>query len=379
MLATISAGRFAAAAAWVARIAPSKHSNPILQGMIVDAKDDVVRLSAYDLDTAGTATVEAVVQQRGRALVSGRLLAAIGKTLDVKKDVSLNYDGDKVRITQGRSVWTLPTLILEDFPIMPLVGDVAAKIDSATLRRAVSRVLPAAHRMHVDPIRGTVKFVFAGQSLTITALDGHRLAVAKIDAILSKIDTEIDILVPSEFLDAIKAALGSESHAAEFGVSPGAIALGTPSQRLTGRLGAGKWPSLETILPSVDAPIQAIFVVADLTTALDRATALSDDENAIALTMSSDGFEFESLTATGMATAEAAIAEFVGETKRIGIKPRYLRAALNSLESDRAVLRTRPHMRGPLDIVPLDDDGNPVDDFRHVMMPVDPGKVTMKS
>lgn len=377
MLHAVVAGEaFRDAAVWTVRICPSRHAEPVLQGMLIESTESELRLSAYDYNTSGSALVSAVVRTPGRLLVSGRLLAAISKTLDPSKDVSLIDDGNELRMTSGRNVWTLPRLTIEDYPILPVPGETVAKIDSATLRRAVHRVLPAADREPQGPLHGAINIVSAGQRLCLAATDRWRLAVAEIDWYATRGDSEIDLLVPTIFLDATFAALAPSSSTVEFGVSPRVISFATPSQSLTGRLGAGKTAPWRNALPPVDAPVSAIFVVDQLATALDRATVVTEDaEKAIRLSMGPAGFELEAVDGMGTATAEAPVSEYIGEGKALGIKPRYLRAVLDTMESDLALVRTTGRPGAPLDFVPLDDDGVPVTDYRHIIMPVMLSKV----
>jgi DNA polymerase-3 subunit beta len=374
--ATIEAGRLQDAAPWVARLVSAKRSIPVLQGILIESDDDTIRLSAYDLDTAGTAILPAVVRQPGRVVVAGRLLAAIAKVLDAAKDVSFADDGSRLRVTSGRNEWILPELDVDDFPILPKPPDRWAKIDTGALRRALRRILPCAHREITDPIGGTVRIIGAGQTLRVVACDIHRAAMAEIDYEPPEIDFEIDIQVPTIFLDDAIAVLPPSGAAGEFGTTLGAVALATPSQRLLGRLGAAKWPPLERVFPTFDAEVSAIFDVAPLAEALARASVLMDEDHGIRLDMSPEGFEFDALAATGSACAEAPVVEYRGPAKVIGIKPSYLKSALDTVDSERAMLRTLPRPSAPLDFVPLDANGTPVPDFRYIMMPVDLRKVT---
>ncbi len=370
---TIEGGDLRDAAAWVGRLAPVKHSIPILQGVMLTADDEsgMLTLSAYDLETAGTATVTASVLSSGRTLVSGRLLAAIAKTLDPKKDVILTDESGQVSLTVGRNRWVLPCLDVRDYPQLPAVGETAAKLDAPALRRAIERCLPAADRTNAEPLRGAVALVSAGQTLTIVGLDRHRMAVVDVEYD----GPEIDLLVPTTFLEAGIAVMAPGVAAAELGFTSGAVYLSSGSRALTGRIVAGEWPSWRPLLPSVDQPTSAIFVVGDLLAAVDRVLAVADDERAVRLSVSEDGFEIETIDDRGSANAEALVSEYEGDPKMTAVKPRYLRDALQTMQSDLAVMRTGPKTGAKLDFVPLDEGGAPVTDYRHIVMPMDPKKL----
>ena len=66
---------FADAVAWTARSLPMRPSVPVLAGLLVEAGESGLVLSAFDYETSARATLDARVGTDGQALVSGRLLA----------------------------------------------------------------------------------------------------------------------------------------------------------------------------------------------------------------------------------------------------------------------------------------------------------------
>jgi len=367
---TIEGGDLRDAATWVGRLCPVKHATPILQGIMLDATEELT-LSAYDFETAGTATIPASVLSPGRALVSGRLLAAIAKTLDPNADVQLNANENGATLHVGRNRWEMPTLPIEDYPQLPQPGEASAKLDAAALRRALDRCLPAADRTNIEPLSGCLKLESAGQELTIIATDRWRLAVAT----LPWDGPEINVVVPTVFAEAMKAALGAESVAATLAVGVGPLSLSTDSRRLCGRQGAAQWPVWQRFLPSGGPATEAIFVVGELSLALDRAMVVAGSEakpRPIRLDVGPNGFVIEAIVDSNSANAEAAVSEFRGEPKSVALNAKYMREALDTLEADLATLRIGARVGSPLDLVALDNDGKPEKDYRHIVMPMSP-------
>jgi len=372
---TIDGGELKDAAGWAVRMCPGRPESPVLAGILLETGENALTLSAYDYNTAGSTTAMASVLGGGRALVSGRLLAAIAKTLDANKDVTLTEDGSGLVLTVGRNRWVLPAMPIEDYPALPDAGEVAAKIDADLFRRALTRVLPAADRTGVDPLKGAVSLTSAGQKLTIVGLDRYRMAVAEIDWQPAEDATEIDLLVPTIFLDAGIHVLAPGAAAAEFGATSGAVYLSGGSRSLTGRLVAGEWPEWRGLLPADEQPIETIFEVAELARALDRVLAVADDERAVRFTMAPDGFTIETIHDKGSANADAPVVEYRGDGKEIAIKPKYLKEALGTMETDRAMLRTAEHPAARLNIAPVLANDEPEPGYRHIVMPMDPKKL----
>lgn len=71
----------AEAIAWTARTIPTRPVVPILAGLLLEADDDQLTVSAFDYDTSSRATISCDVAEPGRVVLPGRLLAELTKTL----------------------------------------------------------------------------------------------------------------------------------------------------------------------------------------------------------------------------------------------------------------------------------------------------------
>ena len=95
---------FADAVAWAARSLPVRPSAPVLSGLLIDAGHssghEGLVLSTFDYETSARATLAAEVSDEGQALVSGRLLADICRSLP-PKPVDVSLDGSRVSLTCG--------------------------------------------------------------------------------------------------------------------------------------------------------------------------------------------------------------------------------------------------------------------------------------
>ena len=75
----------AEAVQWAARSLPLRPSVPILAGLLVRADAEGVTFSSFDYETSAQIQVTAAVADEGQALVSGRLLADISRSLPGKR------------------------------------------------------------------------------------------------------------------------------------------------------------------------------------------------------------------------------------------------------------------------------------------------------
>ena len=70
--------------AWAARTLPTRPSMPMLAGLLVEAADSGLTMSSFDYEVSGRVAVPADVDEPGRVLVSGRLLADIARALPAR-------------------------------------------------------------------------------------------------------------------------------------------------------------------------------------------------------------------------------------------------------------------------------------------------------
>ena len=102
----------AEAVAWTARSLPARPPVPVLAGLLVEASGDRLTLSSFDYEVSARTTIDATVEEAGTALVSGRLLAEITRSLP-DRPVTLSTEGTKVLLVCGSSRFSLPTLPVE--------------------------------------------------------------------------------------------------------------------------------------------------------------------------------------------------------------------------------------------------------------------------
>ena len=107
----------AEAVAWVARALPRGRSCPVLSGMLLEAADGLT-LSCFDYDVSARFEVDADVAEPGTALVPGRLLAEITRSL-AGGWRSSRPTPDSVRLSCGSAEFTLVKLAVEEYPALP--------------------------------------------------------------------------------------------------------------------------------------------------------------------------------------------------------------------------------------------------------------------
>ena len=133
-------------------------------------------LSSFDYEVSARVEIAADISEPGAALVSGRLLADISRSLPARP-VDVATDASKVVLTCGSSRFTLLTLPVEDYPALPAMPGASGSLRGDAFATAVAQVSIAAGRDDTLPVLTGVRLEIEGEKITMAATDRYRLAV----------------------------------------------------------------------------------------------------------------------------------------------------------------------------------------------------------
>lgn len=358
------------AVAWAARILPQKAQLPVLAGLRLDATGDGgLRLSGFDYEVSAEAQLDVTVAEAGAALVPGRLLADITRSLP-DQPVDLATDGSRAQLTCGTARFTLPTLPLDEYPSLPSMPEVAGTIGSDAFAAAVGSVAIAAGRDDTLPVLTGVRIEIDGEEVTLAATDRYRLAVRTLRWKPVDPSLQATALVPARTLAEAAKSLTSGAEVtlalAAAGTGEGLLGLSGGSRRTTTRLLDGEFPKYRSLLPdsfNASAGIEA----AALTDAVRRVSLVASRTSPVRLSFSEGGVVLEAGGLDEAEAAEALPASFEGDPLTIAFNPTYLLDGLGAIDSDEA----RLSFTGPTKPAVLTGKaGEDTGDYRYLLMPV---------
>ena len=164
------------AVAWVARALPARPVIPVLSGLLVEAAGAGLTLSCFDYEVSARVGIPAEVAEPGTALVPGRLLAEITRSLP-QRDVEISSVADMVSLRCGSAEFELVSLPVEEYPGLPEPPPAAGTVDGGVLAAAAAQVVPSASRDDTLPMLTGVCVDIDGTAMTLAATDRYRLAV----------------------------------------------------------------------------------------------------------------------------------------------------------------------------------------------------------
>ncbi|MFC5744935.1 DNA polymerase III subunit beta [Actinomadura rugatobispora] len=360
------------AVAWTARTLPVRPPVAVLAGMHLEVTDRL-KLSAFDYEVSAQVSTDIDVEEPGSALVSGRLLAEISRSLP-PHPVEVTTDGAKVMLRCGSAKFTLLTMPVEDYPTLPEMPPAAGSVGSDEFAAAVNQVAVAAGKDDTIPMLTGVRVEIEGETVTLAATDRYRLAVREMHWKPDRPDFSAVALVPAKTLaDTAKSlTAGAEVSIALGGTGSGAgegmIGFEGGGRRTTSRLLDGDFVKYRSLLPSEYAGLAEIQT-SQFIEAVKRVSLVAERNTPVRLSFSQGEVVLEAGTGDEAQAVEALEATLEGEDIEIAFNPGFLLDGLAAIGSDVARLSfTTPTKPAVLTGKPPQDGENP--NYRYLIMPV---------
>ncbi len=358
------------AVAWVARSLPSRPPVPVLGGVLLDAEsEESLTVSGFDYEVSAQVGVPATIADQGRALVSGRLLADITKSLP-NHPVEIAVDGARMMISCGSARFSLPTMPVEDYPALPSMPQLIGELPGEVFGEAVGQVAVAAGKDDTLPMLTGVRVEIGEGKLVLVATDRFRLAMREFpwepDASLG----EVAVLVPARTLGDAAKTLGSSGAKVEMSLAAndGLLGLSGSGKRTTTRLLDADFPKYRQLLPS-EHSAAAIIEIDTLVQAIKRVSLVAERGTQVRLEFVDGGLRLSAGGDDEGSAEEELPVEYTGDPVTIAFNPGYLLDGLGAVRTQKVHLSFTTPSRPAL-LKPVDEDGNVAPGYLYLLMPV---------
>ncbi|TWG92686.1 DNA polymerase-3 subunit beta [Nocardioides sp. J9] len=363
------------AVAWAARSLPVRPSAPVLAGLLIEASDEGLVLSTFDYETSARATLAAEVHDEGKALVSGRLLSDICRSLP-NKPVELTLDGARVSLTCGSSRFSLQTMPVEDYPTIPEMPAATGTVASDAFAHAVAQAVTAAGRDDMLPVLTGVRIEIEGDTIALLATDRFRLSQRELTWNPGTPDASLAALVPAKVLgDTAKSltagpevtialsASGSGDGIIGFeGTGPGGV------RRTTTRLLDGEFPKVRSLFPT-EKLTTAKIDRAELIESVKRVSLVADRNTAVQLSFRDGTLILDAGSGDDAQASESVAAQIEGEDLVTGFNPTFLLDGLGAIDEPVVELAFTQASKPVVISGTGEESGEQGGSFRYLLMP----------
>jgi DNA polymerase-3 subunit beta len=321
-----------------------KATIPILSNVLIEASDGTLKLTATDLELGIRSSCAAKVKKDGATTAPGKKLFDYIRQLEegeIRCKVS-DAGGGSLQLSSGRSHVRMAGMARDNFPVLPEFPGKLAVIPPATLAAMINRTIFSISTEESRYTLNAALLILKGETMTMVATDGHRLAHVETDPSLAKegysgVSGELRVLVPRKAMTELLRLLGdapSESGI-EFGKDDNHLFFRIGSRLLISRMLTGQFPNYEAVLPKGCDNV-ALVEHSQLASALRRVALFSDERtHAIRLELGKDELKFVASGSEAGESEESVAASYTGAAMKIGFNWQYLADFLAAAADDK--------------------------------------------
>ena len=344
----------------------SKSTIPALEGILITATKQTIKLCAYNTELGITTTLPATVTQEGRIVINAHLLTEIIKKLPsetVEIEVKENFTG----IIKGeQSTFELIGIDPKEFPELPNVSQAEyLTLPVSTLKSMIKQTIFAVADADAKPIHTGTLFEIKDNSISLVSVDGYRLALRNEPA---KESLELKFVVPGKTLKEVLRLLpttGEEENYAKITAGMRHIIFQVGEYKIISRLLEGEFLDYKTTIPERSTSTVKVST-AKFLEAIERVSLLINDrlKSPVKCIFSKESIILSCNTAIGKSNDEIKSVSNCDEELEIAFNNRYMIEALKSADCDEIEI----HLNGslsPIKITPT--QGN---SFVFLVLPV---------
>lgn len=332
----------------VGRVVAARSTLPVLGNVLLRTDGDRLMLAATNLELTVVCRVAARVEEEGAITLPSRLLQDYVGLLTAGEPLHLAVNGTKAALRCGAFKANLSGIDAEEFPAIPSTDGMSGfSLPSAMLKRAIDQTAFAAAPDDSRPVLAGVLLESRDGRLTLAAADGFRLAIRRLD--LEEDAPDLSVIVPAKALqEAARGLTTDEDCVAEVLVTAdrSQIAVRCRDRLVISRLIEGQFPDFNRIIPR-ETKTRVTLQTADFLRATKAAQVFARDNSMIVrlnLVPAEGGDE-----ALGKVTVAATSAEIgdntgdvdasvEGDAMQVAFNGRYLRDALEAIDTSQAML-----------------------------------------
>lgn len=341
---------------------------PILENFLFEIKDNLLTISATDLQTSMVTSLPIEAKEGGRVAMPSKILIETLKTLP-DQPVAFSVDASTlaIEISAGDGKYKLSGENADDFPKIPVVENASTvAVPAPILAEAINKTIFAVSNDELRPAMSGVLVQLEAQSMTFVATDAHKLVRYRRSDLGSENPTSL--ILPKKALSLLKSSLPAEDVDVSVSYNNTNAFFSFGSINLICRLVDERYPDYEAVIHQVNPnmltldrsiflnTLRRVSIFANKTTHQVR-LKISGSE----LHISSEDLDFSN------EAHERLSCQFEGDDMEIGFNAKFLIEMLSNLTSDEVMIKMSTPNRAGLLMPSVSDDE---EDILMLVMPV---------
>ena len=318
----------------VMKAIPGKTTMMSLECVVIEVKDNQIKLIANDLQLGIETLIDGEIKQEGSVAVGAKVFFEIIRKLP-SDNVSITVDEDyHMNISCGKAKFNIMAKATDEFPYLPnIVKDKNVNISQFTLKDIIRQtVFSISDNENAKVMTGEL-FEIHDSELKVVSLDGHRISIRKVK--LNQSYDDVSVIIPGKTLIEISKIIngGMDDEVSIF-FTDKHVLFEFEDTIVLSRLIEGEYYKIDKML-STDYETKVTVNKREMLECIDRSTLLlkESDKKPVIIDVQDDYMKFAMNSAIG-SMDEDIDASKEGKDILIGFNPRFLMDALRVIDED---------------------------------------------
>ena len=277
-----------------------KTTMPILECILIDASSNVIKFTSNDMELGIETIVTGMILERGIVALDAKIFSEIVRKLP-DNQVTIETDENLVTtITCEKAKFSIPGQSGEDFSYLPILETSdCVSISQFTLKELIRQTIFSIAANENNKLMTGELFEIKDNTLRVVSLDGHRIAIRRIELKDSYPDRKV--VVPGKTLNEISKILSGEmDDQIDIYFSENHIMFKFDDTTVVSRLIDGEYFRIDQMLSS-DYETKVTINKKEFLSCIDRATLLvkEGDKKPIIIDIQDGAMELQINSAMG--------------------------------------------------------------------------------
>lgn len=315
----------AKAAFSVQRTVSGKSTIPSLEGILIEAFENKIKLTGYDLEVGSTVIIDGDVRTEGKIVLNAKNFCDILRMVP-DDTISIETDDRNIaKIKSGEADYSIIATNAEDYPELPTLSKFSpVVVELGLLKDMIKKTIFSVSTGERNPVHNGVKFEISHNKIVLVAVDGARLAVRREEINYDEDQNGVlNFVVPAKTLGEIQKNTSDDDTPVEIKVGDRHIIFSIGEYKVISRLLEGNFLNYKSAIP-ISSETTIIVETKRLIESIERTSLIITDKSSpLRLIVENDVLKFSSVTALGTASDRMA-ADIEGKNIEIGFNNRFV-------------------------------------------------------
>jgi len=319
-------------------IVSTNNTLQILDNFLFEINKGSLRVTASDLETTASSTLDVEGDKDGAIAVPARLLLEILKNFPEQPLTFTVQDNNTIEISSNQGKYALAYANGDEFPKTIEINDPSTtQVQADIMATAISKTIFASGNDDLRPVMSGVFFQFSTEGLTFVATDAHKLVKYTREDVQAS--GTADFIMPKKPLNLLKSILSGSEENVTIAYNESNAKFTFENTEIICRLIDGKYPNYEAVIPK-ENPNRLIIDRHQFLSSVKRVSIFSNKSThqirlkiaGAELNISAEDIDYSNKA------EERLTCSYQGDDIQIGFNSRFLTEMLSNLTSDEVSL-----------------------------------------